>query len=292
MDILSLCSGVGTLELGIRIAVPTARTVCYVEREAYACAILAQRMQEGNLDKAPIWTDAATFDGTAWRGIVDCITAGYPCQPFSHAGKQLGEKDSRYIWGDIRRIVAEVNPEILFFENVAGHLRLGFESVYNDLSAMDYRVKAGLFSADEVGAPQKRERLFIMAHAVGKQADGRGSIAQHILKTAARQTTANAARPSPAHVEYAAKRLSQPVEKGSGKRKQTLSLGKSSSDSLFPPRCDDAERWREIPETLKPEILRVADGNAHWVDRNRAVGNAVVPLVAAYAFRTLLNRFG
>lgn len=85
--ILSLCAGVGGLDLGIRVAQPNARAVCFVEIEAFACEILAMRMEDKSLDEAPVWTDLRSFDGKPWRGVVDCITAGYPCQPFSVAGK-------------------------------------------------------------------------------------------------------------------------------------------------------------------------------------------------------------
>jgi len=162
--ILSLCSGVGGIELGFKLAVPKSRTVGYIENEAFACAILEARMQDKTLDEAPIWTDLKTFDGRAWRGKVDCLTGGYPCQPFSVAGKKLGEKDPRHLWPEIKRLITEIEPPICFFENVGGHLRLGFEQVANDLSELGYKVKAGLFTAQEVGAPHKRERLFILAY--------------------------------------------------------------------------------------------------------------------------------
>ncbi len=165
--ILSLCSGVGGLDLGLRVAQPNARTICFVEIEAFACAILAARMAENALDPAPIWTNLKTFDGKPWRGVVDCITAGYPCQPFSVAGKQRGSEDPRHLWPDVFRVVREINPPFCFFENVGGHLRLGFEQVHDDLRSVGYRVKAGLFTAQEVGAPHKRERLFILAYAEG-----------------------------------------------------------------------------------------------------------------------------
>jgi len=162
--ILSLCSGVGGIELGFKLAVPKSRTVGYIENEAFACAILKARMQDKILDQAPIWTDLRAFDGKPWRGKVDCLTGGYPCQPFSVAGKKLGEKDPRHLWPEIKRLISEIEPPICFFENVGGHLRLGFEQVANDLSELGYKVKAGLFTAQEVGAPHKRERLFILAY--------------------------------------------------------------------------------------------------------------------------------
>lgn len=166
-QILSLCVGAGGLDLGLKLAERTARVVGYVEIEAYCCEILATQMEAGYLDEAPVWTDLRTFSGRPWRGKVDCITAGYPCQPFSVAGRQRAEKDPRHLWPEVRRIVEEVQPRCCFFENVPGHLRLGFEQVHDDLYRLGYRVKAGLFSAEEVGAPHKRERLFILAYREG-----------------------------------------------------------------------------------------------------------------------------
>ena len=115
--VLSLCSGVGGLDLGLKLAMPTSRTVAYMEIEAYACEILVKRMQEKILDPAPLWSDIKSFDGKPWRGKVDLITGGYPCQPFSVAGKKLGEKDPRHLWPHVRRIVSEVEPTLCFFEN-------------------------------------------------------------------------------------------------------------------------------------------------------------------------------
>ena len=174
--VLSLCSGYGGLDLGLRLAVPAARTVCYVEREAYAAALLAARCQEGALDDAPVWGDLATFDGAAWRGLVDTVIGGYPCQPFSVAGKRGGESDPRHLWPHIARVVAEVRPRWCFFENVRNHINIGLREVRADLRGMGYRVEAGIYSAEEVGAPHRRERLFILAHAERPQRweDGEG----------------------------------------------------------------------------------------------------------------------
>lgn len=165
--VLSLCSGAGGLELGLKLASSRARTVCYVEGEAYAAAQLAARMEDETMDAAPVWSDVKTFDPEPWRGCVDIITAGYPCQPFSIAGAKRAEKDPRHLWPYIRDIVECIAPKVCFFENVSHHLRLGFEQVHDDLRSMGYRVKAGLFTAEEVGAPHKRERLFILAYREG-----------------------------------------------------------------------------------------------------------------------------
>ncbi|MCA3449286.1 MAG: DNA cytosine methyltransferase [Rhodobacter sp.] len=160
---LSLCSGAGGLDLGLTIAIPGYRAVGHVERETFAAATLVARMEDASLDQAVVWDDVGTFDGRPWRGTVDIITAGYPCQPFSVAGKRRGADDPRHLWPHVARIIGEVEPPFVFLENVAHHLRLGFPEVASGLVGMGYRLAAGLFTAAEVGAPHKRERLFILA---------------------------------------------------------------------------------------------------------------------------------
>jgi hypothetical protein len=125
MNVLSICAGYGGIDLGLRLAVPAARTVCWVEREAAACEILVRRMSEGWLDPAPIWSDATTFDGKPWNGVVDCIAAGIPCQPWSTAGKRKGFEDERHLGEHLVRTVGEVGPGLVFVENVSGFVRLG-----------------------------------------------------------------------------------------------------------------------------------------------------------------------
>ncbi|QDZ01473.1 DNA cytosine methyltransferase [Nitratireductor mangrovi] len=160
---LSLCSGAGGLDLGLTIAIPGYRAVGHVERETYAAATLVARMEDASLDQAVVWDDVATFDGRPWRGAVDIVTAGYPCQPFSVAGKRRGADDPRHLWPHVARIIGEIEPPFVFLENVAHHLRLGFPEVAAGLVGMGYKLAAGLFTAAEVGAPHKRERLFILA---------------------------------------------------------------------------------------------------------------------------------
>ena len=161
---MSLCSGYGGLDLALGLALPDARTVCYVEREVSACQVLAAAMEAGALEPAPIWSDLRTFDGMPWRGRVRILSAGYPCQPFSLAGKRAGSADERHLFPQVARIVGEVRPPLVFLENVPGHLNLGFEEVCESLQELGYRFEAGLFTAEEVGAPHKRERLFVVAY--------------------------------------------------------------------------------------------------------------------------------
>jgi len=274
--VLSLCTGAGGLELGLKLAIPGSRTVCYVEGEAYAASVLAARMEDKTLDAAPVWSDVRTFDSKPWHGCVDIITAGYPCQPFSIAGRKQAEQDPRHLWPYIRDIVADLRPRIAFFENVAHHLRLGFEQVDDDLRGMGYSVKTGLFTAEEVGAPHKRERLFILAHAEGAGAwldqcdacqrlDGNG------------QGMADTFKPG-------LERLARNEEKGDG-----TNVACGDGLSAWPPAPRNTAAWGSVPAALKPAVHRMANGMADRVDRIRLCGNGVVPLAAAYAFRTLTS---
>lgn len=160
---MSLCSGYEGLGIGLKRAIPNLRTVCYVENEAFACANLVAKIKEGFLDDAPIWDDIKDFDAKPFAGMVDIIHSRFPCQPFSFAGRRQGESDPRHLWPFIAGIVAAVEPVWCFFENVGGHLSLGFPAVYRDLRNLGYSVEAGLFTAAEVGAPHRRTRLFILA---------------------------------------------------------------------------------------------------------------------------------
>ena len=159
---LSLCSGYGGLELGLELAgVPTS-ACCYVEREAYGAANLVSLMESGRLDPAPIWSDLTTFDGGPWRGAVDLVTAGFPCQPFSTAGKRKGLDDERWLWGDIERIISEVGPGVVFLENVPGLAIRGLYEVLGSFASLGFDAEWGVLRASDAGAPHRRARIFIL----------------------------------------------------------------------------------------------------------------------------------
>src|ERR1700756_3619339 len=109
------------LDEGVCCAVPDARIVGYVEREAFAAALLLARMGEACLEQAPIWCSSLEeFQPEGWCEIVDCLTAGFPCQPWSTAGNQRGIADERWIWPTIVEIIGKINPAVVFLENVPG----------------------------------------------------------------------------------------------------------------------------------------------------------------------------
>lgn len=161
---ISLCSGYEGIGLGLKRVIPNLRTILYSEIEKYACELLVKRMEEGKLDPAPIWTDLKTLPCELFFEKVDILTGGYPCQPFSHAGQRKGQEDPRHLWPWITKIIKKIKPKICFFENVFGHVSLGLSTVISDLEELGYETNWGLFSAEEIGAPHQRKRVFIMAY--------------------------------------------------------------------------------------------------------------------------------
>jgi site-specific DNA-cytosine methylase len=139
-NVLSLCAGVAGIDLGIKLAVPGSRAVCFVEREAYCAEVLARRMEEGALAPAPVWSDLRTFDGRPWRGVVDCVAAGFPCQPVSRAGRRQREAHASWLWDDVVRVVRECAPGFVFIENVDALRANGGVRVARDLVACGYEL--------------------------------------------------------------------------------------------------------------------------------------------------------
>lgn len=160
MNELSLFTGAGGGILGSQLL--GHRIVCVVEIDAYCREVLLRRQEEGILKPFPIWDDVRTFDGKPWRGKVDCISAGFPCQPFSVAGKRRGADDERNMWPDTIRIIGEVRPRYALLENVPGLLVSGYMGrIFGDISELGYDCRWGVIGADDVRAPHRRKRLWI-----------------------------------------------------------------------------------------------------------------------------------
>ena len=165
---VAICAGVGGLELGLELVLPDYRTVVYVEREAYAAAILVARMAEGALAPAAVWDDVDTFDGRRWRGCVSIVSAGFPCQPWSAAGKGAGVEDERWIWPSIAQRIGEIRPDFVFLENVPPIvLRGGLATVLGSLAELGFHAEWDLFRAADVGASHRRERVYVLAYRDG-----------------------------------------------------------------------------------------------------------------------------
>jgi DNA (cytosine-5)-methyltransferase 1 len=141
------------------------RTVCAVEINDYARRVLLARQDDGCLSPFPIWDDITTFDGRAWRGIVDVVSGGFPCQDISSAGKGAGIDGERSgLWRKMARIICEVGPRFVLVENSPMLTSRGLGRVLGDLAAMGYDARWGVLGAVDAGAPHKRERIWIVAN--------------------------------------------------------------------------------------------------------------------------------
>jgi DNA (cytosine-5)-methyltransferase 1 len=262
------------------------RTVCAVEWADYPRKVLLARQRDGILPRFPIWDDVQTFDGSPWRGRVDVVSGGFPCQDISAAGKGAGIDGSRSgMWFHMARIVCEVRPRFVFVENSPMLTSRGLGRVLGDLAAMGYDAEWGVLGAVDAGAPHQRDRIWVVANATSKQHEGesptqRGKACAELLPDdpsigwgAWRAEFTDGCCQIP---DSASKRWREARRVRSGEPKEWIAGG----GKIIGP-----DWW-----AVEPRLGRVAHGVAHRVDRLRAIGNGQVPAVAAMAFRELAGR--
>ena len=163
MNELALFAGAGGGILGGKLL--GWRTVCAVEWEPYPASVLCARQNDKILAPFPIWDDVRTFDGKPWRGIVDVVSGGFPCQDISAAGHGAGISGSRSgLWSEMARIIGEVRPRYAFVENSPMLTSRGLGTVLGDLAALGFDARWGVVSAADVGAPHLRERIWIVGY--------------------------------------------------------------------------------------------------------------------------------
>lgn len=292
---LALFAGGGGIERGIRLAVQASRVVCYVEREAHACAVLAARMGEGSVAQAPIWSDVCTFDGRPWRGSVDLVCGGFPCQDISVAGNGAGLDGARSgLWREYRRIVEECEPALVFIENVAALRSRGLDRVLADLAALGFDAEWGSFRAGDaspgtvdVGSSHRRERIFILAAHVDRMAHAQRKLVRDEpgrCSGACGSDSAVVGDPGPLLADDDGREGEPDARR---------------HEPLWPPGPDALDAWAEVLRVsphFEPSVCRVAHGVADALvdraDRLRLLGNGVVPQVAAVAFLVLGRRLG
>jgi DNA (cytosine-5)-methyltransferase 1 len=293
---LSLCAGIGGIDLGLRRVVRGLRTVAMVEREGFCVSHLAAKMEAGELDPCPIYPDLLRFPWDKYRGLVDIVSGGFPCQPFSHAGSRKATEDSRHLWPHIKAGVSVLRPSFCFFENVDGIASAkspGYHSVLHhvlsDLEEMGFNATAGQFSAEEVGAPHLRKRWFILAHSRCNDAPSRGKCEAASEGSGERHgQSGSGCDAGPGHSEASReiKGLAYSDSERLEGRKQPLT--ECSNQWPVGPSCP--QRSDEPPRTTQPGLGGHVDGVPNRVDRLRALGNAVVPQAAATAFSTLYHQ--
>ncbi len=311
---LEVCAGVGGFALGLNLALGDGvRTVGYIEREAFPAAVLLARMEDESLERAPVFCGGLEdVDGCELRGEVDLITAGFPCQPYSVAGKRLGAADKRAIWPDIARLIAAVEPSAVLLENVSLN---AFREPWRDLRELGFELAPPVqIGACHVGAPHRRLRYFALAYrdggrcqslwqsqlsgvesSRGRQLDGRGDDGRLEGEMAdterlelrnesgrgGREGGSDSTEPSD-HGEDVGDSYGERLE---GRREPE----REGSDELptWPPSPEGD--WATVPAelhpaTAEPELCGVADGIPGRMDRLRALGNAVLPQVVAAAW--------
>ena len=281
MNELALFAGAGGGILGGKLL--GWRTVCAVEWDAYARDVLVARQNDGCLDPFPIWDDVQTFDGRPWRGRVDVVSGGFPCQDISAAGKGAGITGARSgMWAHMARIVGEVRPRYVFVENSPVLTSRGLGTVLGDLAAMGYDARWGVLGAIDAGAPHKRERIWIVADAMRQRDRG------------------ETGKPDGADEKVREDRLGSPHEavNQSADVADASSSGSQRSDIIERMHGKTSGKWAGkstgsgggiIGEwwQSEPDVGRVVDVVAARVDRLRCLGNGQVPAVAALAWRKL-----
>ncbi len=287
MNELALFAGAGGGILGGHLL--GWRTVCAVEWEAYPASVLCARQNDGLLLPFPIWDDVQTFDGNPWRGIVDVVSGGFPCQDISAAGGGggiVGERSG--MWREMARIICEVRPGFVFVENSPMLTSRGLGRVLGDLASMGFDARWGVLGAANVGANHQRDRIWI----VGKKLANSNSISSKIRRDDSANEKNGGFRNnnigrsggndwrqfnSQKDAELADTKNSRYVwwDRFMGTTEQEYNKRRSQIDGC-------GEWWK-----AEPDVGRVADGVASRVDRLKAIGNGQVPLCAATAWRIL-----
>lgn len=317
MNELALFAGAGGGLLASRLLGWT--TIAAVEKNRFCRRVVFSRQREGLLDKFPIWGDVRTFDGKIWRGLVDVISGGVPCQPFSVAGKKKDKEDDRNMWPDTIRIIREVGPAFAFLENVPGLLASDyFGEIIGKLAEIGYDVEWCVVSVAAFGAPHLRKRLWLLAYSrrlrwysgrPGESLQGFGAYDQvpnpksirlrgsepqcHVKKIEGRRRR-NVGEPgevgiseTPTDAEFLRRQI-HVYEIGNGFPKTGKPSGNVVNDGVrrgtrkYRP---NANWW-----FVEPGMGRVVDGVVDRVERITALGNGQVPVVAAWAFLALAER--
>lgn len=307
MKVLDLFSGIGGFSIGLEKA--GFETVAFCEIERYCQEVLRRHWPD-----TPIYDDVRSLTAEQLRadGIVrpDVIVGGYPCQPFSVAGKQRGAEDDRHLWPEVYRLIKEIRPTWGIFENVAGHITMGLDEVLSDLEAEGYAARPFVIPACGVDAPHRRDRVWVVAHANG---EGQSDVPQHeqwVARTATVGDTLRDGRPT-TEVGAVAGKASDGGTEGQGvavqpsgasgrehseglegNTEQSSDVADTSSQRLQGRAEEQAHRVGDLQGqsersgenradfwAVEPNVGRVANGVSNRSHRIKALGNAVVPQI-------------
>jgi len=273
MKHLDLFSGIGGFALAAQWL--DIETVAFCEIEEFA-----QKVLNKNFPHIPIHTDVRKTDEfIQYRDKIDILTGGYPCQPFSVAGKQKAEEDPRHLWPSMFEIIKLVRPTWVLAENVAGHIKLGLDKVLLNLENEGYSARAVVIPALAVNAPHERKRVWIIAHSQSEQSSGRvqresSQEKQGELRGGSKQSITS----HPCSERLQGQRFDRGPMYTTTTRNRKISGVKH--DDKF------QNSWVETATKL----CRVDDGVPDWVDRNKGLGNAIVPQVAYEIMKAMIKQ--
>lgn len=295
---LCLCSGYDGVGRGLRNVFPNLRTVAYVEREAFAIANLVAKIEADEMDEAPVFTDVKQFPYDKFRGCIDVLSAGFPCQPFSSSGKRQSTEDERHLYPWIADGITACRARVVLLENVEGIItaKTGdgepvLKYVLRDLEERGYRTSWCVASANEVGAPHRRKRVFVMGYATSERSC-RGS-----KDESGQQSEVLGARPqSDEDVPHDTGAGTCSNDQGVRQRTGGTSRREETDRPRFPARPNERQYEWEEPRVVVAELGGATDGRTCRVDpvtnrtaRLRLLGNGVVPATCERAVRILWN---
>jgi len=300
------------------------RTVCAVEWEAYPASVLCARQNDGLLPPFPIWDDVQTFDGKPWRGIVDVVSGGFPCQDISAAGKGVGIEGERSgMWREMARVIREIRPRYVFVENSSMLTSRGLGVVLGELASMGFDARWGVLGAADIGANHQRDRIWIVAKWRGQLPHAQHDRIrwweqqQESIKTTHRQMAnpnvigldepktkrdrTHEQQICQNELDYGSEVWSEAIRCGQLGNEEELAnsagsglqrQGKSEQSINSKAYGDwETSQFADVCESdfwaTEPNVGRVVNGMASRVDRIKALGNGQVPLCAATAWRIL-----
>ena len=279
---LDLFSGIGGFSLGLE-ATGGFETKAFCDIEKYPRQVLQKHWPHVKQyeDIKELNYERLKADGI---DSIDIITGGYPCQPFSIAGRQKGEEDPRHLWPEYFRLVKELRPTWVIGENVSGHIKLGLDTVIEDLESEDYSVRPFSISASSIGANHQRERIWILAHSRRSQwprAEQRGE-----NENETRQENANQFERSSSTSEVdVANTNDERLQRQWQSRNQFTPRFNSSRESSEEGQRTMGQGWWES----EPNMGRVAHGVPKRVDRLKSLGNSLIPQIPYYIGKTILE---
>lgn len=277
MKVLDLFSGIGGFSLGLFHA--GMETISFCEIDPYCRKVLKKHWPD-----IPIHEDIKKLNGEDYYGTIDLVCGGYPCQPFSLAGKQKGENDPRHLWPEMLRIIRGCRPRWVICENVYGHIKLGFDNVATSLENEGFTIWPFIIPACAVGAPHRRDRIWIVAHTHGNGC----------RKRSLRHQRKHGQTPGAGMSTFSSEssQIFTPMANSSSKRQ---SRSREYKQSMCPEKNKKWETNKFVAEcfdrkwVVEPNVGRVANGVPRRMDRLRSLGNSVVPKIPYLIGKTILE---